>query len=101
MKHAGTFSQNHLDLGIGTCRHGAPTSNIDIARVKSRPTSRADHNGLTVSNGQRRLSVMLETGVVAAICGFSTIAIFDAIAVGSGPLAMCNPDSHPAGRYAP
>ena len=33
MKHAGAFSQNHLNLslGIGTCRNGDPTSNIVIA----------------------------------------------------------------------
>jgi hypothetical protein len=33
MKYAAAFSQNHLDLnlGIGTCRNGVPTSNIVIA----------------------------------------------------------------------
>jgi hypothetical protein len=50
MKHAGTFSKNHLDLdlnlGIGTCRNGAPTSNIVIARVKSRPTHMPITTGL-------------------------------------------------------
>jgi hypothetical protein len=34
----GAFSKNHLDLGIKTCLIGGLTSNIDIDRVKSRPT---------------------------------------------------------------